>query len=427
MNLADAIARLAAAGRVRRVTRPLADEGEAGAVAAAVNARQRAATHFAGGIGAQGWAAVSHLAADRTRLALLFGADPAVFVPTMLGRLAQPRAAVVADGRFPVTADGAALDLAALKLPAATAAGVLGLGAGAGGGQQGIVPFDIVARDRIQLRALPWRLRAEAFARGPLPATLVLGAPPACLAGAALSAAAGGEGWEHASALGEAPLALVRVGSDLAPGGAAAALFGALDLGADGSQAQFTVRRMLRQEAPVLHLLAGGPFELERLRFEALGIELAVARHVRNVEGGIDLLDVRALPETENRVVAVKFRPRVEGQSKTVLMAALSSPDLHPVLAIGVDDDIDLDDPRDLGWSVASRLHAEIDVALLRGLAGADPQGAPALADKWLIDATKPALTQPERRAAFERAVPKNHGRVRLEDFLPEAGSRPQL
>jgi hypothetical protein len=38
---------------------------------------------------------------------------------------------------------------------------------------------------------------------------------------------------------------------------------------------------------------------------------------------------------------------------------------------------------------------------------------------KWLIDATKPALTQARERARFERAMPKNFDDVNLEDFLP--------
>ena len=41
------------------------------------------------------------------------------------------------------------------------------------------------------------------------------------------------------------------------------------------------------------------------------------------------------------------------------------------------------------------------------------------LGTKWLIDATKPALTNPEARARFERAIPKNFDEVDLDSFLP--------
>ena len=42
--------------------------------------------------------------------------------------------------------------------------------------------------------------------------------------------------------------------------------------------------------------------------------------------------------------IVLKIRPRVEGQAKTALLAALSGPYLHPKLAIAVDDDIDASD-----------------------------------------------------------------------------------
>ena len=41
------------------------------------------------------------------------------------------------------------------------------------------------------------------------------------------------------------------------------------------------------------------------------------------------------------------------------------------------------------------------------------------LGTKWMIDATKPAITQVEERARFERAIPKNFDDVDLDSFLP--------
>jgi hypothetical protein len=55
---------------------------------------------------------------------------------------------------------------------------------------------------------------------------------------------------------------------------------------------------------------------------------------------------------------------------------------------------------------------------LLHGLATAKDGGIEA-ATKWFVDSTMPGLTQPERRQAFERAVPKNLAKVDLKDFLP--------
>ena len=39
---------------------------------------------------------------------------------------------------------------------------------------------------------------------------------------------------------------------------------------------------------------------------------------------------------------------------------------------------------------------------------------------KWLIDATMPAVSRPDQRERFARAMPKNFDSVDLEDFLPE-------
>ena len=58
----------------------------------------------------------------------------------------------------------------------------------------------------------------------------------------------------------------------------------------------------------------------------------------------------------------IKLRPRIAGQAKTALMAALSSPYMHPKLAIAVDEDIDASDLRQVFWSLTTRVHAERDV-----------------------------------------------------------------
>ena len=82
-------------------------------------------------------------------------------------------------------------------------------------------------------------------------------------------------------------------------------------------------------------------------------------------EGGLDLLDVRCHPSGGMMMVVLKMRPRVEGQAKTALMAALSGAYLHPKLAIAVDDDIDANDLRQIMWSLTTRVHAERDVIMI--------------------------------------------------------------
>jgi 3-polyprenyl-4-hydroxybenzoate decarboxylase len=38
---------------------------------------------------------------------------------------------------------------------------------------------------------------------------------------------------------------------------------------------------------------------------------------------------------------------------------------------------------------------------------------------KWMIDATKPAVTMPKERARFDMALPPNFDSIDIKDFLP--------
>jgi len=119
----------------------------------------------------------------------------------------------------------------------------------------------------------------------------------------------------------------------------------------------------------------------------------------------------------------------VEGQAKTALMAALSGAYLHPKLAIAVDDDIDANDLRQIMWSMTTRVHAERDIVMIPNtrvfaLDNVSPvvpgqNSFHRIGTKWLIDATKPAITQVKERERFERAMPRNFDKVDLDEFLP--------
>ncbi len=161
-----------------------------------------------------------------------------------------------------------------------------------------------------------------------------------------------------------------------------------------------------------------------------VGIELATWEHLSKVEGGLDLLDVRCPPSGGLMMLVIKLHPRIAGQAKTALMASLSGPCLHPKLAIAVDDDIDANDLRQVMWSMTTRVHAEKDVTMIHNTrtfaldkTSPVPEGGhqfERVGTKWLIDATKPAITHPEERAQFAPAMPINFHSVNLEDFLPE-------
>jgi 2,5-furandicarboxylate decarboxylase 1 len=196
-----------------------------------------------------------------------------------------------------------------------------------------------------------------------------------------------------------------------------------------GESEIFKVKCITRRKNPIYYAIHCGFPVTDTQATTGLGIEVATREHIKNVEGGLDLLDVRSVREAGLLAIVIKLRPKFEGQAKTALMAALSGPYLHPKLAIAVDDDIDASDMRQIMWSMTTRVHASRDVVMIPHtrtfpLDNISPisEGQSSfhrVGTKWLIDATKPPINQPDQRARFERAMPKNFDDVNLEDFLP--------
>ena len=135
---------------------------------------------------------------------------------------------------------------------------------------------------------------------------------------------------------------------------------------------------LTRRKDPTFYALHCGFPVTEAQATTALGIEVATREHIINVEGGIDLLDVKCIEASGLMAIVIRMRPRVEGQAKTALMAALSGPYLHPKLAIAVDDDIEASDLRQLsGGTKPSR---QIPSASSRASSSSSWKGAAGLA-----------------------------------------------
>ncbi len=196
-----------------------------------------------------------------------------------------------------------------------------------------------------------------------------------------------------------------------------------------GESEIFRLTAITHRRDPIYYALHCGAPTTDTQATTGLGIEIATWEHMANVEGGLDLLDIRCHPSGGTMLLVIKMRPRVEGQAKTALLAALSGPYLHPKLVIAVDDDIDAGDLRQVMWSMTTRVHAEKDITLINNtrtfaldkISPVAKGGNPfeRVGTKWLIDATMPAASHPEERARFKRAIPKNFNSVDLEDFLP--------
>ncbi len=123
-------------------------------------------------------------------------------------------------------------------------------------------------------------------------------------------------------------------------------------------------------------------------------------------------------------VAAIKKQP---GDGKNAIMALLSIADIKHVTV--VDDDIDVFDPMDVEWAVATRVQADRDVLIVSNARSKplDPSlpptagGIPTTA-KMGIDATIPENVP---RSRYNRIVYFNQGKVSLQDYLgAETGPR---
>ncbi len=97
----------------------------------------------------------------------------------------------------------------------------------------------------------------------------------------------------------------------------------------------------------------------------------------------------------------VQIRKVTEGDGKNAIIAALSAnPSLKGVIV--VDEDIDIYDPNDVEYAIATRFQADEDFVVIRGARGSslDPSAGETTA-KWGIDATKKL----KRLKDFERVV----------------------
>lgn len=87
----------------------------------------------------------------------------------------------------------------------------------------------------------------------------------------------------------------------------------------------------------------------------------------------------------------VQIKKRTEGDPKNAILATLAA---HPSLkrVIIVDEDINITDPNDVEWAVATRMQPDKDILLIPNSKGSslDPSSENSITCKWGIDATKP-------------------------------------
>jgi 2,5-furandicarboxylate decarboxylase 1 len=94
--------------------------------------------------------------------------------------------------------------------------------------------------------------------------------------------------------------------------------------------------------------------------------------------------------------LAVKIEKVSEGEPKNIIMGAFAGHyDVKQVVV--VDSDVDIDDPNEIEWAVATRFQADRDLVVVAGAQGSklDPSSEQGISAKMGLDATKPVTRGP--------------------------------
>jgi 2,5-furandicarboxylate decarboxylase 1 len=157
--------------------------------------------------------------------------------------------------------------------------------------------------------------------------------------------------------------------------------------------------------------------EVEGCIFHKVPFGVAVYNHIKNIGGYVNLHNLLVLPGLFG--IVVQMTPRFYGEAKQVLMGVLSSPILHPKVAIAVDEDVNIFNYWEVLWAINTRCNPSEDITVIPGVrmhpmdpTGDEPvpPGGPfwhRVGGKVIIDATKPPLCAGDAaRLPFQRLKP---------------------
>src|SRR5439155_1752805 len=100
-------------------------------------------------------------------------------------------------------------------------------------------------------------------------------------------------------------------------------------------------------------------------RLVSVPMKASIYRRLSEIHGRTEIHDVYIPSWVTMFTVFVQMTPRWDGQARDVLLGVLSSPYLHPKIAIAVDEDVNIYDPRELFWAISTRVNPERDVIMI--------------------------------------------------------------
>ena len=143
---------------------------------------------------------------------------------------------------------------------------------------------------------------------------------------------------------------------------------------------------------------------------------------------GITVHQVTVPMRSSINCAVIQMTANCREEAREAIQTALSMP-FMPRLVIAVDRDVSIENAEDLIYALAIRADPAENLIIMEDVRSFDlePLGKliPGLehtklrsGSRWGIDATKPALNQPEQRVLFERLRARGEGNVSLQDFV---------
>ena len=167
----------------------------------------------------------------------------------------------------------------------------------------------------------------------------------------------------------------------------------------------------------IFHTMVGGG--LEHLLLGAIPKEATLLIHLRR--NFTNVLDVHLSPGGTMRFhLFVKIKKNQEGQGKNVILGAFAgSFDLKHVIV--VDEDVDIHNPTEVEWAVATRFQADRDLVIVPESQGSklDPSNRDGVGAKMGLDATKPLAAA---EMTFKRIHVPGEEAIDVDEILKRSG-----
>jgi 2,5-furandicarboxylate decarboxylase 1 len=278
-----------------------------------------------------------------------------------------------------------------------------------------ILRCQINGPDRIGVLMLPRHTeflyrKAEGAGRG-LEVALVIGVDPACLLASQAIVPIGQDELEIAGALTGIPLDVVKcLTNDVrVPAQAEIVIEGRIlsqerefegpfgefpqYYGERGKRHVMAVEAVTHRRNPLFHMIVGG--SLEHLLLGAIPREATILATLRRNFPGVEDVHL-SLGGVARYHLYVKLKKSQEGEAKNVLLGAFAS-HYDVKHAVVVDTDVDIHDPKEVEWAIATRFQADRDLVVVSHSQGSklDPSTFEGVGAKMGLDATVPLDAPP--------------------------------